>query len=363
MTAPTRGRSILAGLLLAPLLLAWLVAAGGPAAANSEPSGSIGIRLLDAPTNRADDPRATQFIVDHLPPGAVIERRIEISSTVVADVPVALYPAAVDIVDGEWRPRDGRAANELTSWMTVTPSEVTVPGGGVVVATVRVVVPSNPTPGEHYGVVWAELPVASSGSVRVVNRVGVRTYLSIGAGSEPPTDFDITSLTARRAADGSLTLLANAANIGGRAVDLSATIDLADGPGGVRAGPFDSEQATTLAPGESGAVTVAVPSVLPVGPWMATVEVRSGALRRVRAALITFPTEPGEVTVPFGATVGDPVTDGAAPGETGRGSRVDAGDGVLGVGATALALLLVVATAVGVGVLARQRERAGYHRK
>jgi hypothetical protein len=44
-------------------------------------AGTIGVRLLDAPVTAGDDPRARVYIVDHLAPGTVIHRRIEVSNT------------------------------------------------------------------------------------------------------------------------------------------------------------------------------------------------------------------------------------------------------------------------------------------
>ena len=54
----------------------------------------VGIRLLDVPTVARDDPRAQQYIVDHLAPGAVVNRRIEVSNTTRDPLSVAIYPAA-----------------------------------------------------------------------------------------------------------------------------------------------------------------------------------------------------------------------------------------------------------------------------
>ncbi|MBK5228346.1 MAG: hypothetical protein JJE05_07555 [Actinobacteria bacterium] len=54
-------------------------------------AGSIGLRLLDAPATEQGDPRAQVYIVDHLAPGSVIHRRIEVSNTATSTAHVVLY--------------------------------------------------------------------------------------------------------------------------------------------------------------------------------------------------------------------------------------------------------------------------------
>lgn len=70
-------------------LLALTAVLGTPASASAAapspvsraaPAGSIGVRLLSVPVAALDDPRARLYIVDHLHPGTVIHRRIEVSN-------------------------------------------------------------------------------------------------------------------------------------------------------------------------------------------------------------------------------------------------------------------------------------------
>ena len=77
-------------------------------------------------------------------------------------------------------------------------------------------------------------------------------------------------------------------NTGGRAVDLSGTARLADGPGGTSAGPIPINQIITLAPGESHLVAFLMPRRLPSGPWQATVTLTSGLTRRSASATVLF---------------------------------------------------------------------------
>src|SRR5437588_838222 len=135
------------------------VVAALPVLAQAPPE-TVGIQLVDAPTNRANDPRAHQYIVDHVAPGTTITRRVEVSNATAARQVVQLYPAAAAIKDGSFEFGEGRAANDLTTWTTVDPTTVSPAGGAKSLATVKIAVPADASPGERYGVVWAELPAA-----------------------------------------------------------------------------------------------------------------------------------------------------------------------------------------------------------
>lgn len=288
-------------LALASLLGVIAIASSAPThvgAAQTE--GTVGIRLLDAPTDRADDPRARLYIVDHLAPGTTINRRVEVQNNTNETQPVQLYAAAADVEGGDFNFGEGRTQNDLTSWTTVSPSSVTLEPGDRGVATVTIAVPSDATAGERYGVIWAELraaPTAEEG-IGAVNRVGIRMYVSIGPGGEPPTDFEIRDFQGRRAPDGSPVLEARIDNTGGRALDLSGQLRLTEGPGGLSAGPFDVEPGTTVGVGQSAPVRVTLDPALPFGPWLATLEMRSGTTTREASATISFPDELGGVSGP-----------------------------------------------------------------
>jgi len=81
---------------------ALATATAGPAvsaSAATPPAAAIGlgVRLLDAPTAARNDPRAQVYIVDRLPPGAVIHRRIELTNSTPGPLAASVYPAAADI--------------------------------------------------------------------------------------------------------------------------------------------------------------------------------------------------------------------------------------------------------------------------
>ncbi len=289
-------------LLLLPLLLVVAVLtpvaldvspASSQASDRARPAGApgIGIRLLDAPVATRDDPRARVYIVDHLAPGAVIERRIEVSNTTPQPQQVALYAAAATIDGGSFVGAPGHRVDDLSGWTTVHPGQSSIPAGGHLTARVTIAVPDDAAPGEQYGAVWAEtrsVPSATGGVVQV-SRVGIRLYVSIGEGGPPASDFTIETLAAGRTAEGRPTVSATVHNTGGRALDLDGTLRLGDGPGGLSAGPFATDSSTTLAVGDTQSVTWELDQSLPAGPWNARLDLISGLVERRAHAVITFP--------------------------------------------------------------------------
>jgi hypothetical protein len=273
------------------LVLCALVAAVVPTASAQE-QGSVSIRLVDAPTERRDDPRARIYIIDHLRQGDRIQRRVEVGNTTPDPVRIKVYAGGARVRDGEFDFGDRTSRNELTSWTKVEPAEVLVEPQGTQIATVTVEVPDDAVDGERYAVVWAELP-SSGGQAAVVNRVGVRMYISVGEGEEPESDFEIDTLTAGRERDGTPVVRTHITNTGGRALDIGGRLTLDDGPGGLRAGPFNVEVGTTLGIDERAPATVHLDKDLPHGPWKATVTIRSGELSKTAEATITFPDEAG----------------------------------------------------------------------
>ena len=259
------GRTRSVGCALVVAALVPMLAAGASTAAAQQVPGSIGLQLLDVPVKTSDDPRARLYIVDHLPPGTVIHRRIKVTNTTDSRARIRLYAAAATIRKGAFQGTAGRARNELSTWTSVSPGASRVPAGGRLTATATITVPGDAAPGERYGVVWAEVrsPAGEDGGITQVNRVGIRIYLSVGPGGPPAADFKIQSVTGTRAADGRPTVVASVKNTGGRAVDMNGTLELTDGPGGLSAGPFPAKLGTTLAIGDTEPVTIALDKQLP----------------------------------------------------------------------------------------------------
>jgi hypothetical protein len=237
--------------------------------------------------------------VDHLAPGSVIQRRVEVSNTTRATAQIALYSAAAIIANGTFLAAAGHAANDLSTWTSVRPGASEIPAGGKMTATVTIRVPPDAAPGEQYGVVWAEARSTPQpgGGVIQVSRVGIRLYVSVGPGGPPAAGFAIDSLTAQRSPDGRPMVLATVRNTGGRALDMNGTLRLSAGPGGLSAGPFAATLGTTLAIGDTEPVTIVLDKRVPDGPWDARVTLHSGLLERSARATVTFPVSGASLPV------------------------------------------------------------------
>jgi hypothetical protein len=284
-------RAIMLALAAGILSLAASAAASAQLLAAPRPQ-SFGVRLLDIPVSEATNPRALRYIIDYLPTGTVIHRRILIMNQESRPVRFTVYPDAANIADGVFVGYAGEARNELTGWISVQHPVVSLAPGASVMDMITIKVPAGATRGEHYGVIWIQQTARSHASkgfgLTEVSRVGIRVYLSVGRGGAPPTSFDITSVTARRSVSGQPSILVHVDNTGGRAVDLDGSARLADGPGGSSAGPFPAKQIITLAPGQAGNMTFAPPKSLPVGSWRVTVSLASGLTTCTATANVQF---------------------------------------------------------------------------
>ena len=211
-----------------------------------------------------------------------------------------VYPAAATVVRGSFAFAPGRSSDELSSWTSVRHNVISLARGSEAFDTLTINVPSSASSGERYAVLWAEVsaPPAAPGGITLVNRVGVRMYLSIGPGGAPPSNFAVGSLTAERSTTGGSVVVANVHNSGQGTLDLSGTLMLTDGPDGLRAGPIAATLGTLLAPGASEPVAVQLGSELPRGPWRADLGITSGTLERSAVATITFPRHNGTVRSP-----------------------------------------------------------------
>ncbi|MEU4806994.1 hypothetical protein [Actinosynnema sp. NPDC023587] len=294
--------------MLVPLLLAAISSAGMSTSAQAdEPDNAIGIKLLDAPISRRDDPRAQVYIVDHLAPGTVITRAVQITNSSSTPRRIEIYPGAARITDNTFELLPGRADNELTKWISVDQNFLDLDPGRSARVLVTIKVDPLAAPGERFGVLWAQTsaPVAGDNDVILASRVGIRAYLDVGAGGEPASDFAVSGLTPTRTEDGRPQVLATVRNTGGRAVDLAGDMSLSDGPGSLTAGPFPATLGTTMAPGGTASVQILLDKRLPEGPWSARLTLRSGALERTVTATITFPVAVdtrGEMAVPDSPT-------------------------------------------------------------
>ena len=303
--------------LLGTMTLAAVAGTGaaiGPAVAvaatqpQTRPVQEFGARLVDVPVSEANNPRGLRYIIDYLPTGTTIHRRIFVQNHEKRTAHFTVYPDAAQISDESFTGDAGATRSELTGWISVQHPEVTLGPGASVMDMVTIGVPAGATRGEHYGVIWvqqaADARAAKGFQIKVVNRVGIRIYLAVGQGGAPPTNFAITSITGHRSAKGQPSLVAQVDNTGGRAVDLNGTASLTAGPGGTSAGPFPGKQIITLAPGQSGPMTFTPPKSLPDGPWQAKVTMVSGLTRGTRTETIEFGALASQAGLPMMAWVG-----------------------------------------------------------
>jgi hypothetical protein len=281
---------------LAILVLAGLfVPASGVAAATSlEPTaapGSIGIRLIDVSRNARGDPLVHAYIVGRLAPATSVTRRVEVTNNTRSIAVVAVYPAAASFLRGRFGWAPGHTRNELSSWTTVNRGVLRLAPGAAAVESVTIDVPGDASPGERYAVLWAEVsaPGPATGGVTIVNRVGVRMYLSTGSGGLPASNFAVGSLSAERSKTGHPLVVAMVNNDGGGRLEISGSLTLSKGPGGLRAGPFPVSLGAPLAPGASKQAIVQLDKRVPDGPWHAKLQLTSGRVERIATATIRFP--------------------------------------------------------------------------
>ncbi len=295
------------------VVLATAIGVAAPAVAETTPPvasepGSLGVRLLDVPAATVDDPRARSYIVDELEPGATIQRRMEISNTTASPMDVDVYAAGAQIADGAFTVDAGRTANELSSWTTPSEDDVQVPAEATVDVTMTVAVPADASPGEQYAVIWAETAGATDGQILAVSRVGIRMYVAVLGGNPPASAFDVSSLTAERAADGHGIVRAAVHNSGGRALDLSGELTMSAVGTAMSAGPYQATLGTTVAPGQSGTVVFEIADAIADGPWDAVVALHSGLVTGGGEARLTFSAQASDVvTAPVPAPSAGPL--------------------------------------------------------
>ncbi|WP_175475534.1 hypothetical protein, partial [Arthrobacter sp. UCD-GKA] len=254
------------------------------------PTG-VGVRLLDIPAATQKDPRARSYIVDRLAPGTEITRRIEVTNNSGTAQSVRIYAGAAHIEDGSFVGGNDPAINELTTWTSFDQPALELESGAAAKVAVTIDVPADAAEDEQYAALWAEIrnePAPGTNMIQA-SRAGIRVYLSIGPGNGKPANFSIDDLSPGRNQNGDPEVATTVTNIGGRALDITGSLKLADGPGGLSAGPNPIDQGTTIAPGESAAVRATLPAELPNGPWEATLRLKSGLVSHEAKATIVFP--------------------------------------------------------------------------
>jgi hypothetical protein len=292
--APLRKSSGLLAIAIVLTLLAsvFVVTSASMASALAGPGG-IGVRLLPNASSSTEDPLTLSYIVERIAPGHRVLRKVEISNTTDATADVLVFPAAASYIENKFSFAPGRMKNSLSIWTTVARSVVRLAPGAETLDPVTINVPKRASSGERYAVVWAEVssPSLTENGVRLVNRVGVRMYISVGNGGQPAAKFTISSLAAGRSAVGAALVIARVDNVGPAAIDISGTLTLSQGPGELSAGPFPVTLGTMLAPSHSLIERVDLGNQIPRGPWRAELSLSSNGTRRSSVTMITFPAQ------------------------------------------------------------------------
>jgi hypothetical protein len=232
--------------LIALTVLAGIIVPASSALAASP--GSIGIRLVKGSVDSRNDPRAGSYIIHRLAPGAGVRRRVEITNNTRSTADVAVYPAAAALRRGNFAFAAGHGRNELSSWTSVSRGVLHMAPGTKAFETVTIDVPADASSGKQYAVIWAEVstPAPPAGGVTLINRVGIRMYVTIGPGGAEPSNFVIGALTAERSETGEPRVVAVVRNTGGRRLALTGDLTLARAQAGFAAGRFRSRWALPL---------------------------------------------------------------------------------------------------------------------
>ncbi|MEU4470608.1 hypothetical protein [Micromonospora sp. NPDC023888] len=282
-------------MLLASVALVALGVSAAPAVAvreqRQEPAdeAAISIRMLDIPASRVQDPRARVYIVDHLKPGTTINRRVEVQNTSGESQKIEFYSGAASVENNAFTVPDGRTGNELSGWIRLKTAAMELDPGERRPVEVEIAVPKKASKGERYGAIWAQVTSAKerTGNVTQVHRVGIRVYLDIGPGGEPPTDFRVDGLVAEPGTGEFPVVIAKVTNTGQRALDMTGTLSLRKEA--VQAGPFKVTNGVTILPGQSGRVRIEINQALPAGVWDVHAKLASGIVERTATGKISLP--------------------------------------------------------------------------
>jgi hypothetical protein len=261
-------------------------------AASTQPKpGGIGVRLIADASSSSVEPFTLSYIVERIAPGGRVLRHVEISNTTTAAAEILVFPAAASYVKGKFSFAAGRTKDSLSIWTTVSRSVLRLAPGATALEAVTIRVPKRASSGERYAVVWAEVsaPSPTQSGVRLVNRVGVRMYVSVGKGGSPPARFTVGSLRASRSTNGDPLVVAKVSNVGQPAIDVTGALTLSGGPGGLAAGPFPVMLGTLLAPSHSSIERVQLSDQIPRGPWRAELTLSGDGTRESSVTEITFP--------------------------------------------------------------------------
>lgn len=297
----------LAGICLLP---------AGHALAGTKPAsrGDIGVKLDTVPASERNNPIDQAYIVRWMRRGTVARAVISVLNDTPATQHIQVYPAAAQMSGLVFEFASGTTANELTTWTRLSQHLLVMKPFTEAPVEVAITVPRDASPGRNVAVIWAQLS-SGHGQITMVNRVGIRMYITIGRGGPPPPGFRISSATAGRSPSGRPEVLVRVRNTGGTPLSLVSQVRLVNGPGGVSIANLPLASGTTmLGVGTVSTLAFAGSKSLPNGPWTAVLSMRGGFIQHTLRVRLTFPTPgtrlAGLMPVAIGVLVAVPLVTG-----------------------------------------------------
>lgn len=233
------------------------------------------------------------FVYDNITPGSRIRSYVAVTNY--SKVPVTFVVYAEDAVNtttgGFDVLRQGQKSTGVGAWITLARSTITVPAGTNDNIPFTLQIPTNATPGDHYGGIVAQVTTGTTntkGDKFLVNRrVGARVYLRVVGHLHPSLTIENLSLgyggTVNPVGSGTVTVTYVVKNTGNMALAASQLVTVTS--------LFGTLASTTprpivnLVPGQSQDVKVTLDGVPPAGP--------------IRANVALVPTVPrGTTTLP-----------------------------------------------------------------
>ncbi len=275
---------------LAAIAVVCLALLAVPTPAHGAQGGEFSLRPVRPP---GAPPRERAYVVRTVRPGQVFDDKLEALN--LTNRPAELAVEAVDAgitADGSFAPGSTRSAEG--AWLTVTPDRVRVPPRGRAPVAVRVQVPADAEPGDHIAAVVVQRadPPRGEGNVTLVQRVGVRFYLTVTNpdGSAGSRGFELRSLRWTGEPRGR-TFEAEIANTGTLLVEPLGSMTIARGDLRTSA---DVPVLGTVPPGVSRNLRISMPGTLEEGTYEARLNLRlvQGGPAQERA--ITFVVGPSD---------------------------------------------------------------------
>ena len=159
--------------------------------------GTIAIGLREIPVHHLDDPRARRYVVDHMPAGSTITRRLEVTNHTDAAQRIDLYSGPATVEGGAFIPAPPGASSALTQWISVSPSVLRLGAGESAEVVATIAVPSGAPVGEQYGVIWAShTSAASRAPDQGTGSAGSLSSDSLGPGSTGSGSHPVASVGA-----------------------------------------------------------------------------------------------------------------------------------------------------------------------